>query len=500
MKPEAKNSTQGFFRQALAYVRAYPLDEAAPGPALGGWPDTGASRSSGDGHLTPLKGEVHGVSGDLWSLSEKLRSGVLTIEELAAQSRERIARYNSRFGAFEYVADTAGVVAQLAAEARNGRWRSPLHGLPLSIKDVIHVQGMPTTGSSAAYPKRIAPTEGIAVRRLRAAGAVFVGKATSHEFALGVTTPQARNPWDERRIPGGSSGGSAISIVTGMASASLGTDTRASIRVPAALTGTVGFKPSLGRVPVDGLITLSWSMDHIAPMGRSVRDIALLMDVLTASPGLYTGALPGSVAGRQLVYSPAVLKGCDPAVAAAFQSVLAVAADAGAEVSEGPVPSEDDLALANAAGMIVSRCEAAGYHRDLGTDLTRCTPETATQLQEAANATAVDYLRAQRLRNLLRQRIVRALDDVDALIMPTAKVLAPRREEADQYLLVLAENCIPWSFIGLPAISLPAGLVDGLPAGIQLVGRPDGDVALLALAHGLERLLPPLPLWHPPQP
>src|SRR5262249_5554742 len=141
--------------------------------------------------------------------------------------------------------------------------------------------------------------------RLRAAGALFTGKVASHEFALGVTTPQSRNPWDPRRIPGGSSGGSAISVVTGMAVASLGTDTRASIRVPAALSGVVGFKPSLGRIPTDGLITLSWSMDHVAPIARSVRDVALLTDVLTAGDGLYRRSLPGSVASRRLVASPA---------------------------------------------------------------------------------------------------------------------------------------------------------------------------------------------------
>jgi aspartyl-tRNA(Asn)/glutamyl-tRNA(Gln) amidotransferase subunit A len=486
------SSTRALFREALALVRSYPLDPDQPPPALGGWTSTLPS-------TTPQRAgeEVAGHPGDLWSIAEQLQSGGITIADLAAESRSHIDRYSDELGAYDHVADTSADVTTLIAEARAGMWRSALHGVPISIKDVIHVTGMPTGGGSAAYPRRFAREEGLAVRRLREAGALFTGKVASHEFALGVTTPQSRNPWDARRIPGGSSGGSAISIVTGMSAASLGTDTRASIRVPAALSGTVGFKPSFGQVPAGGLLTLSWSMDHIAPMGRSVRDIALLMDVLTASPGTHRQALPGSVHGRRFVTSAALRTGAEPGVDRAFSAVLALLESLGATVIEGDRPTRDDLALANAAGMIVSRCEAATYHRDLGTDLERCTPETRDQLAEAEAVAAMDYVRAHRLRALLRERFVSALAEADALIMPTSKVLAPRVEHAGEYLLVLSENCIPWSFVDMPAISLPAGMVDGLPVGVQIVGWPGGDLGTLSLAHGLETLLDPLPAWQP---
>jgi aspartyl-tRNA(Asn)/glutamyl-tRNA(Gln) amidotransferase subunit A len=491
----ADSPTRAFFREALALVRSYPLDPDDPPPALGGWP---APPDATRGH--PRSGDVCGRSGDLCEHIARLRAGETTVAAIAASSRGRIERFNGSFGAFEYVVDTSAEVDLLSAEAAAGRWRGPLHGIPVSVKDVIHVAGMPTSGSSAAYGRAVAVAEGLAVQRLREAGALIAGKTVSHEFALGVTTPQSGNPWDPRRIPGGSSGGSAISVVTGMADASLGTDTRASIRVPAALSGAVGFKPSFGRVPADGILTLSWSMDHVAPMARSVRDIAALMDVLTASPGMYRSGLPGSVAERRFVTSPALRHGCDDAVRAALDATLAALVSAGADVVERGAPSADDLMLANAAGMIVSRCEAATYHQDLGTLLARCTAETAEQLAEATAVQATDYVRAQRLRALLRRRLLAALEGADALIMPTSKVLAPFREDAGGFLLVLSENCIPWSFVDLPAISLPAGMGQGLPIGVQLVGRPGADVDLLGLAHGLEELLPPLPEWKEPVP
>ena len=155
-----------------------------------------------------------------------------------------------------------------------GRWRGPLHGIPVTVKDIIDVAGVPTRCGSAAYHD-VPEVDAVGVARLRAAGAIVLAKVSTHEFALGVTTPQSRNPHDQTRIPGGSSGGSAIAVSTGMGLASLGTDTRASIRVPAALSGVVGFKPTYGSVPTGGVVPLSWTMDHVAPITSSVADAAL---------------------------------------------------------------------------------------------------------------------------------------------------------------------------------------------------------------------------------
>ncbi len=160
-------------------------------------------------------------------------------------------------------------------------------------------------------------------------------------------------------------------------------------------------------------------------------------------------------------------------------------------------PTADDLELANAAGMIVSRAEAAHYHREAGTELSRCSAEVRSQLQEAATLKAIDYVRCLRLRHQLHERFMAALANADLLIMPTSKVVAPPRETADQYLLVLSENCVPWSFAGFPAISIHAGMADGLPVGVQLVAKPGHDASLIALAYAIERLLPEVPAWRP---
>jgi aspartyl-tRNA(Asn)/glutamyl-tRNA(Gln) amidotransferase subunit A len=481
-------STQQLFQQAAETVRGWPLVPPDRKPAF-------VLPSVAPLPVSAGAGPVAGLDGDLWHTSQRLRDASLNVADVAAQARDRADRFDHTYGAFEFRADVDQLTHELVSEARRGSFRGPLHGLPISVKDVIDVTGMPTSGSSAALASRPAPEDGTAVARLRAAGALLVGKVATHEFALGVTTPQARSPWDPSRVPGGSSGGSAISLVTGMALGSLGTDTRASIRVPAALCGLAGFKPSLDVVPIDHWLTLSWSLDHFAPMARTVRDIALLMDVLTAAPQRFTGILPGSLAGRRVGYTEATLAGAQPDVARRFHEALAAMEDAGAVVTRLEAPTADDFALANATGMIVSRAEAAQFHRDAGTVLDRCMPEVRDQLREAMELKATDYVRGLRLRGQLREKLVEAIAAVDVLAMPTCKVGAPLRPEADDYLLVLSENCIPWSLVDFPAISLYMGQADGLPSGIQLVAGPGQDRLLLSVAYGFEQVAPKPPVW-----
>lgn len=483
-------TTRQLFQQAADAVRGWPLEPPDRKPAFTLGKIAARPTAACDG-------PVEGLPGDIWNTSERLRSGVTSVPEVAAHAVGSIERHASAYGAFEYVADIRPDAARLDAEARAGVWRGPLHGIPVSVKDVIDVSGMPTRGSSLALPARIASDDATAVARLRAAGAVIVGKVATHEFALGVTTPQAHNPWDRTRVPGGSSGGSAISLVTGMALGSLGTDTRASIRVPAAVCGLVGYKPSLDLIPTDHWLTLSWSLDHFAPMARSVRDIALLLDVLAGRPGDFSGVLPATLVGRTVGYTEASLADAEPEVARRFLEGLGAMEDAGAGVRRLDVPTREDYALANAAGMVISRAEAAQFHRDAGTDLERCTPEVRDQLREAMELSAVDYVRALRLRGQLRERLATAIAGVDVLAMPTCKVVAPLRQEADDYLLVLSENCIPWSLVDFPAISLPMGQAQGLPCGIQFVASPGQDPLLLATAYAYERIAPATPEWSP---
>jgi aspartyl-tRNA(Asn)/glutamyl-tRNA(Gln) amidotransferase subunit A len=372
---------------------------------------------------------------------------------------------------------------------------------------------MPTTASSDTLRGHVPTEDAVAVRRLRAHGAVFTGKTTTHEYAMGVTTPRSRNPWDLSRDPGGSSGGAAVSLATGMALGALGTDTRASIRVPAALCGVVGFKPTYGLVPTQGIVMMSSSMDHVAPQARTCEDVAILLNVLIGfhpdDPASALYAAPDyrqfigvDVRGLRIGVPVDALRGAEPGVLSAFHSGLDALRSLGVEIVELSEPRIEDFELANAAGLIVSRCEAVPFQDSLlGRDGERSyQPDVREQIAAANQVRAVDYLEAQRFRGELASQMAELLMAIDALAMPTSRVVAPPSERGDDYLLLLSENCIPWSFIGFPAASVPCGLArdSGLPVGVQFVGGPFDDGVLLALGSALEGalgmpLLPPLP-------
>ena len=384
----------------------------------------------------------------------------------------------------------------LDAELAAGGPLRPLHGIPVTVKDVIDVAGVATRCGSDAYLDVPAVDAG-GVARLRAAGAVVLAKVTTHEFALGVTSPQSRNPHDPTRIPGGSSGGSAIAVATGMGLGSLGTDTRASIRVPAALSGVVGFKPTLGRVPTDGVVTLSWTMDHVAPMATTVTDVARLLAVLIADPAVLPthddpdagleAARPG---GLRVGVPSAAFAGTDPAIVDGVQAVIDGLGRRGHRSTGTATPTAADLDDANAIGLLISRTEAATSHRRLGTDLDRCWVEIADQLRAASAIPAVDYLDAQRARATLAGRFGSLFVDHDILVMPTTPVVAPPSDAFAEYLMVLARNAIPWSLVGFPAISIPCGRSPGgLPMGVQLVAAPGADALLVAAGRVVEAIV-----------
>ena len=417
-----------------------------------------------------------------------LRRGQISAVELATRALAAIERRQAELNAFVTV-DTDGALAaarQLDGELATGRWRGPLHGMPFSVKDVIDVAGLPTRAGCDAY-LRLPAHDASAVARLRAAGAVLLGKTTTHQFALGVTTPQSRNPHDSSRLAGGSSGGSAIAVATGMGHASLGTDTRASIRVPAALCGVVGFKPTYGSLPLDGVVTLSWTMDHVAPLARCVEDAALVLSILLQRDDGLGQAAGAGVRGLRIGVPPASLEGAEPVVRSLFDNGLRVLQEAGCEPVEVPRPSAADFEAASAAGLIISRCEAAAVHRHLDLHRDAYWQEVAEQLEEAANVAAADYLDAQRLRAELAEAMLAAMDEVDLLAMPTTLSVAPPAEDFARFLYVLSRNAIPWSLIGFPAMSVPCGLSpEGLPAGLQLVGAPGAEDLLVAAGSALE--------------
>jgi aspartyl-tRNA(Asn)/glutamyl-tRNA(Gln) amidotransferase subunit A len=425
----------------------------------------------------------------------ELRTGATTSGRLVQESLEAIERRDTSLGAVvhlmadEAVVQAAGLDAELAA----GHDRGPLHGIPMTVKDIIHVAGAPTRAGSAVY-EQVPLVDAEAVSRLRAAGAVIIAKVSTHEFALGVTTPQSRNPHDQTRIPGGSSGGSAIAVSTGMGLASLATDTRASIRVPAAFCGVVGLKPTYGAVPTSGIVPNSWTMDHIGPLTRTVADAATMLEVLTAARSRLRAWVGSPVAGLRIGLPMAAFADIEPGVEAGVRAALAAAEALGCAVTEALRPTAPDLDDANAAGMIVSRCEAATFHRSLGADRSQYWEEVADQLQAAAAIPAIDYLDAQRLRADLTEGLLAAFQHHDVLAMPTVPVVAPHVEDFARYLLVLSRNTTLWSLTGFPAISVPCGTAGGLPFALQLVAPPWREDLLVALGNALELALAALSL------
>jgi aspartyl-tRNA(Asn)/glutamyl-tRNA(Gln) amidotransferase subunit A len=429
-------------------------------------------------------------SGPLLEAAAGLRAGHVTSVQLVEEALLAVEKHDPELKAVVHLMDGSALAeaAVCDSEAAAGHWRGPLHGVPVTVKDVIDVAGVPTRCGSAAYDV-VAAVDAVGVARLRAAGAVVLAKVSTHEFALGVTTPQSHNPHDRSRIPGGSSGGSAIAVSTGMGLASLGTDTRASIRVPAALSGVVGFKPTYGSVPTAGVVPLSWTMDHVAPITSSVSDAALLVDVLAARPSgdRLVERAGSSVAGLRIGVPEAAFAAAEADVEACVRRVLDSLAGMGCSVSAADRPTAGDLESANAAGLLISRCEAAAFHRRLGLDRALYWEEVADQLDAAGELSAVEYLDAQTLRADLAAGLLEVFADHDVLAMPTVPAVAPPLADFARHLMLLSRNAIPWSLTGFPALSVPCGWSGGLPVGMQLVAAPWREDMIVAVGCAVER-------------
>jgi aspartyl-tRNA(Asn)/glutamyl-tRNA(Gln) amidotransferase subunit A len=493
------------FQAALAAIAALPIEldwrpafldplRDLPIPPRTPLPDLPAPRP----RRAPFCGQPLTVA----AAAAAIAAGDLTAVAVMQRALAAMAARQVELNAFVYTAPAADLLAAAAAvdasRAAARRAGGPLAGIPIAVKDLLAVSGMPNTASSPVLAGRVEVRDASSIAALKDAGAIITGKTQTHEFALGVTTPQSRNPWDPTRDPGGSSGGSAIAVATGMSLAAMATDTRASVRVPASLCGVVGYKPTYGLVKGDGVLMLSWSLDHVAHLTLNVEDAAILLDVLAppAAPALpYTAALHKDVSGLRVGIPTAALAGADPAVAQAFTTAAAALQAAGVLVEEVASPSAADFDAAVLLGLVVSRCEAAAYHTAFPAPRPYATAAVAEQMAAAAEVPAVAYLQAQRARADLRARMLGVFTEFDGLLMPTTRVAAPPSTDVDAYFLVLSQNCILWSFIGFPVISVPCGWTGSapgprLPVGAQLVAGPYADHRLLALAAALEAGIP----------
>ncbi|MFQ6196535.1 amidase [Streptomyces sp. NPDC000405] len=422
-----------------------------------------------------------------------IAAGGLSPTELTGSVLARIDTVEPSLNAYvEVLADAARRDAAAAErEIAAGRRRGPLHGVPMALKDLIDVAGLPTTASSRVREHHVAERDSTVAARLAEAGAVLLGKTHTHEFAYGLTTPQTRNARAADRVAGGSSGGSAVAVAAGTATFALGTDTGGSIRVPAALNGVVGLKPTYGLVPVDGVVPLSWSLDHVGPLTRTVGDAGLVLAALTGREA----AAPGGVAGVRVgVPRNHYFERVTPEVAKAVRAATARLADLGARLVDVEIPMADHI-QGTQWGLMVP--EASSVHEEtLRTSPELYTPDVRLLLEAGEHVLAGDYLRAQRARALMRQEWARLFAEVDVVAAPTVPMVAARADQpavawpdgtietvSDAYVRLSA----PANITGAPALSLPVG-VDGtgLPIGMQLIGRPFGEATVLDVGRAVE--------------
>jgi len=445
-----------------------------------------------------------------------IRARDLSPVDLAQACLERIDHLEPQLNAFITVtADEAMRGAKAAAgEIARGKHRGPLHGIPVALKDIFAVGGVRLTAGSKILAENVASEDAEATARLRAAGAIVPGKLNLHEFAFGATgvNPHygpARNPWDTQRITGGSSSGSGAAVAAGECPAALGTDTGGSIRIPSSLCGIVGLKPTYGRVSKRGVLPLSWSLDHVGPMARSVEDAAIVLQAIAGhdpSDGSsvdepvsdYVRALDGGVRGLRIgIPNLFFFENVDPEVEALVRSAVTLLGEMGADVRDVDVPLISEIPGALTAIMLP---EALAYHQkwmaerphDYGDDV-------RYRLELGSTFLAVHYVQGQRLREIAVDAWRRdVFPKVDLIATPTTPITTRRIADGDlQTTLGLIRFTNPLNFLGIPAISVPCGFTkEGLPVGLQLAGRWWDEVTVLRAAHAYEKAT----AWHKRRP
>jgi len=453
-----------------------------------------------------------GASQDLTRLtlkeaSELLRTKRASPVDLTQACLKNIETYNSALNAFITVTRDQAMEAarSMEKEQRQGKWRGPLHGIPIALKDNIDTEGIRTTAASELFKDRVPSADAEVVRRLKHAGAILLGKTNLHEFAYGGTSSisyfgPVHNPWALDRIPGGSSGGSAAATAAGLCFGSLGTDTAGSLRIPASYCGIVGFKPTYGCVSNRGVIPLSWALDHVGPLCRSVEDAALMLDVIAGydeqDPSsadvpipTYSSAFKSRASKLRLaIPRTPYFDGLDPEIAKAIDTAIGVLRRLTATTGEITLPSEG-IPLDEIYAKVRS-VEAYTYHAQwIAESPEKYQAATRERLtKNAAEVTTPVYVQARRQLDLLRRESTRIFGSVDLLVTPTLPSPPVLITQAASPSAVSIRNTSPFDVLGLPAISVPCGFTtSGLPIGLQIVGAPFAELKVLALAHDYER-------------
>ncbi|MBL8330926.1 MAG: amidase [Rubrivivax sp.] len=450
--------------------------------------------------------------------AQLLRSRQCSSRDIVQAHLDRIGKLDAQLHAFvEVYAEEALALADAADRARSAGWPlGPLHGLPVAVKDLCDIAGRVGTAGSRLWARRIAETTSATVERLLAAGMIPLGKTHMVEFALGGwgTNPMMGtpwNPWDlqRQRVPGGSSSGTAVAVAAGLAPMGIGSDTGGSVRIPAAFNGLVGLKTSFGRISLHGTALLSWSLDTIGPMGRSVDDCAQVLRVLAGADARDPSTLavpaldlPDALDARRVRGLRIAMPGADelpafmhPAVVAAWQAAAACLSRLGAQVLARRLPPWH-FELASAVTAVIAS-EAYVLHREAIEDPGQPIGEIFRERARAAARLEIGgYAQALRLMGQRRRLFAEWFQDVDALLLPTVAIPPAPLDEIDEHAPVPAFLTRPANYLGLCALSLPAGLHEGLPLGVQIIGKPFAERTILEIGKayqedtGFHRLRP----------
>ena len=452
-------------------------------------------------------------------LARRIARRELSPTELTEHVLRRIEAENPRLNAFTTVAgdEALATARELTEEIARGRYRGPLHGIPVAIKDLTDTAGLRTTYGSALFRDHVPSADAEPVTRLRAAGAVIVGKTNTHEFAFGTTTDNphfgaTHNPWRRGHVPGGSSGGSGAAVAAHLVPLATGTDTGGSIRIPAAACGCVGIKPTFGRVSLRGTFPLASSLDHVGPLARTARDCAIALRVLAGfdpddpwsrewpsedfTRELDRASLRGVRVGVAPAFRPLPLA---PAIVESFERAVRAAGHLGADLVEVALPDATDATVA--ASMILLAESYAHHAARLATDRSSYGDDVREQLDASAAVDATSLVRALHARESVARRMARLFGDrIDVLLLPTMAITAPvigakevtLGDAAVAVAPAMASYTLLANLTRMPAVAIPTGLAgDGLPVSIQIIGPHGADAGVLGIADVLERALWP---------
>lgn len=426
----------------------------------------------------------------LSQLAKKIQSKEVSPVEIVETLLKEIDEKNPSLNAFLTVAKTAALdVAKRAEEdIASGNYKGPLHGVPIGLKDLIETKGLKTTMGSKLFKDYLPEKDAVVVEHLKEAGAIILGKLHTHEFAYGPVGDRsyfgpARNPHNSEKITGGSSSGAGAAVAAHLAFAGIGTDTGGSVRIPSAACGVVGMKPTVGKVSKEGVFPLSYTLDHVGPLTRTVLDNALVLDVLS-------GEKPADLSALEMAFQQFTLRGLkvglpeayfledlDPEVDQAFKTSIALLEEAGAQIQPVNIPNLDQILWAQS---VVQTSEAYEIHEKwLETRGTDYDPEVYERLVDSKETRGFEYVKAMRLRDSLIEGVNALFNKVDVLITPTLPILPTDIDQRDVVINgktlnvrgALLKNTRPWNYTGHPALSVPNGWsTSGLPIGLQLIG------------------------------